>query len=112
MSKLAILTDNSVQGLRLERRASREAQDAPGRGLGREAVAGGGVALPHQHYYFVPHKGEYMRYGRPTSDPKDEVTRVRLNQEMRRWLFRKSEIEQKSVSQVIRDIIAENMKAR
>ena len=51
-----------------------------------------------------------MRYGRPTTDPKGDSIRVRLNDEMREWLFKKSEREKKTVSQLIRDLIVQDMK--
>ena len=38
--------------------------------------------------------------------------RVRLNDEMREWLFKKSEREKKTVSQLIRDLIERDMKTR
>lgn len=53
-----------------------------------------------------------MPYGRPTSDPKGNSIRIRLNDEMRGYLFKKSEKEKKTVSQIIRDIIARDMKSK
>lgn len=53
-----------------------------------------------------------MPYGRPTSDPKGNSIRIRLNDEMRGYLFKKSEKEKKTVSQIIRDIIAGDMKSK
>lgn len=53
-----------------------------------------------------------MPYGRPTSDPKGNSIRIRLNEEMREYLFKKSEKEKKTISQVIRDIIAIDMKSK
>lgn len=53
-----------------------------------------------------------MPYGRPTSDPKGNSIRIRLNEEMREYLFKKSEKEKKTVSQIIRDIIARDMKSK
>lgn len=50
-----------------------------------------------------------MPHGRPTNDPKRDSIRVRLNNEMRDWLFQKSQKEKKTVSQIIRDIITRDM---
>lgn len=51
-----------------------------------------------------------MRYGRPTTDPKGDSIRVRLNEDMKEWLFKKSEREKKTVSQIIRDLIVKDMR--
>lgn len=50
-----------------------------------------------------------MNTGRPTIDPKGEDIRVRINYEMKQYLFQKSEKEKKSISQIIRDLIKEKM---
>lgn len=51
-----------------------------------------------------------MNCGRPTSDPKSESIRVRLNDKMKNHLFEKSQREGKTVSQIIRDLIITDMK--
>ncbi len=51
-----------------------------------------------------------MNTGRPTIDPKGESIRVRVNEEMKNWLFKNSQKEKKSVSQIIRDLIIDSMK--
>lgn len=51
-----------------------------------------------------------MQYGRPTTDPKGESMRVRLNTEMKQWLFKQSEKTGISVSQIIRDSVYRTMK--
>lgn len=51
-----------------------------------------------------------MNIGRPTIDPKEVSIRVRVNEEMRNWLFQNSEKQKKSVSQIIRDLISQSMK--
>lgn len=50
-----------------------------------------------------------MRHGRPTTDPKGDSIRLRVNDDMREWLFKKSEKEKKSVSEIIRDLIRDDM---
>lgn len=52
-----------------------------------------------------------MPHGRPTNDPKGDSIRVRLNDEMKAWLFQKSQKEKKSVSQLIRDLILKEMQS-
>lgn len=51
-----------------------------------------------------------MNTGRPTADHKGESIRVRVNDDMRKWLYQISQKKQKSVSQVIRDLIDESMR--
>jgi len=51
-----------------------------------------------------------MNTGRPTIDHKGESIRVRVNDDMRKWLYQISRKNQKSVSQVIRDLIDESMR--
>lgn len=51
-----------------------------------------------------------MSIGRPTIDPKGASIRVRVNEEMKNWLFQNSEKQKKSVSQIIRDLISQSMK--
>lgn len=52
-----------------------------------------------------------MKCGRPTSDPKIESIRVRLNEEMKNHLFTKSRKENKTVSQIIRDLVIKDMQS-
>ena len=42
---------------------------------------------------------------RTTTDKKDNVIRIRINDDMSRWLNRRSSITGKSISQIIRDMI-------
>ena len=51
-----------------------------------------------------------MNTGRPTIDHKGESIRVRVNEDMRKWLYQISQTKQKSVSQIIRDLIDESMR--
>ena len=51
-----------------------------------------------------------MVTGRPTTDPKGEDIRVRLNWEMKQFLFQKSQKEKKSISQIIRELIRDEMR--
>lgn len=51
-----------------------------------------------------------MVTGRPTADPKGEDIRVRLNWEMKQFLFQKSQKEKKSISQIIRELIRDEMR--
>lgn len=51
-----------------------------------------------------------MVTGRPTADPKGEAIRVRLNWEMKQFLFQKSQKEKKSISQIIRELIRDEMR--
>lgn len=50
--------------------------------------------------------------GRKTTDPKENFIRVRLNDEMQSWIFQKSQKEKKTVSQIIRDLINQDMKRK
>ena len=53
-----------------------------------------------------------MPRGRPTADHKNNPIRVRLNDEMRRWIEGKSKITGKTISQLIRDMIEHEMKIK
>ena len=48
--------------------------------------------------------------GRPTTDPKVNTLRIRLNDEMNKWLFRTSENRDITVSQLMREIVEQAMK--
>ena len=48
--------------------------------------------------------------GRPTTDPKINTLRIRLNDEMNQWLFRTAGIRGITVSQLMREIVEEAMK--
>ena len=48
--------------------------------------------------------------GRPTTDPKVNTLRIRLNDEMNKWLFRTSENRGITVSQLMREIVEQAMK--
>ena len=48
--------------------------------------------------------------GRPTTDPKVNTLRIRLNDEMNQWLFRTSEGRGITVSQLMREIVEQAMK--
>lgn len=50
-----------------------------------------------------------MNNGRPTTDPKGVSIRVRVNEEMKNWLFKNAEKQKKTVSQLIRDLIYQSM---
>ena len=49
--------------------------------------------------------------GRPTTDPKVNTLRIRLNDEMNKWLFRTSENRGITVSQLMREIVGCAMKS-
>lgn len=51
-----------------------------------------------------------MPRGRPTTDRKNNPIRVRLNEEMRYWIEKKSELTGITISQLIRDMIENEMK--
>ena len=51
-----------------------------------------------------------MPRGRPTTDHKNNPIRVRLNEDMRDWIEKKSELTGITISQLIRDMIENEMK--
>ena len=53
-----------------------------------------------------------MPRGRPTADHKNNPIRVRLNEEMRDWIEKKSESTGTTISQIIRDMIENEMKMK
>lgn len=53
-----------------------------------------------------------MPRGRPTIDHKNNPIRVRLNEEMRDWIEKKSESTGTTISQLIRDMIENEMKMK
>lgn len=53
-----------------------------------------------------------MPRGRPTSDRKNNPIRVRLNEEMRDWVEKKSESTGITISQIIRDMIENEIKTK
>lgn len=53
-----------------------------------------------------------MPRGRPTADHKNNPIRVRLNDEMREWIEKKTEITGRTISQIIRDMIEHEMKTK
>lgn len=53
-----------------------------------------------------------MPRGRPTSDHKNNPIRVRLNDEMRVWIEGRSTITGRTISQIIRDMIENEMKTK
>lgn len=53
-----------------------------------------------------------MLKGRPTIDHKGNPIRVRLNEEMRDWIEKKSELTGITISQLIRDMIENEMKIK
>lgn len=53
-----------------------------------------------------------MPRGRPTTDHKNSPIRVRLNDEMREWIEKKSESTGKTISQLIRDMFEKEMKTK
>lgn len=50
-----------------------------------------------------------MPPGRPTSDPKGNSIRVRVNDETKHWLYNKANLEGKTVSEYVRDLIQRDM---
>lgn len=50
-----------------------------------------------------------MPHGRPTTDPKGESIRIRINDEMRKRLEKKSSQTGQSISQIIRNLITQNL---
>lgn len=68
----------------------------------------GGVSNPSKEpIVFCPTyiRKEYMTKGRPTTDPKGDSIRVRVNEDMRMLLEKESLRSGKSISQIIRDLI-------
>ena len=57
-------------------------------------------------------KENEMPRGRPTSDHKNNPIRVRLNDEMRVWIEGRSTITGRTISQIIRDMIENEMKTK
>lgn len=53
-----------------------------------------------------------MPRGRPTIDHKNNPIRVRLNEEMRDWIEYRSKITGLTISQLIRDMIENEMKMK
>jgi len=53
-----------------------------------------------------------MRVGRPTLDKKDSELRLRLNDNMRRWVEARSSRIGLSMSEYIRELIKADMKKR
>lgn len=53
-----------------------------------------------------------MHRGRPTTDPKPNRVIVRLNDDMVEWIEKKSELTGKTISQIIRDMIENEMKMK
>mgnify|MGYP001624779023 CR=1 len=49
--------------------------------------------------------------GRPTTDPKVNTIRIRLNDEMNQWLFKTAESRDITVSQLMREIVGHAMKS-
>ena len=52
-----------------------------------------------------------MNTGRPTSDKKGESIRIRLNEDMRQYVERKSKATGKSISEIFREYIAKDMRS-
>ena len=50
-----------------------------------------------------------MVRGRPTVDPKGESIRIRINDDMRMRLEKESNQTGQSISQIIRDLITQNL---
>lgn len=50
-----------------------------------------------------------MTKGRPTTDPKGDSIRVRVNDDMRILLEKESKQTGQSISQIIRDLITQNL---
>ena len=53
-----------------------------------------------------------MPRGRPTTDHKNTPIRVRLNDDMRDWIEKKSELTGITISQLIREMIENEMKTK
>ena len=53
-----------------------------------------------------------MPRGRPTTDHKNNPIRIRLNEDMRDWIEKKSESTGITISQLIRDMIENEMKTK
>lgn len=54
-------------------------------------------------------RNDDMPKGRPTTDPKGDSIRVRVNNDMRMLLEKESLRSGKSISQIIRDLIMSNL---
>ena len=85
-------------------------QDAPG-GVYIKAIQGV-VSNPNKEpIVFCPTyiRNDDMTKGRPTTDPKGESIRIRINDDMRKRLEKKSFQTGQSISQIIRNLITENL---
>ena len=72
----------------------------------------GGVSNPSKEpIVFCPTyiRNDYMAKGRPTTDPKGDSIRIRINDDMRKRLEKKSFQTGQSISQIIRNLITENL---
>ena len=54
-------------------------------------------------------RNDDMAKGRPTTDPKGDSIRIRINDDMRKRLEKKSFQTGQSISQIIRNLITENL---
>lgn len=90
---------------------------APGRAGRAGGVRRGAPEVPyespeHPNLFILSYaKERQMPKGRPTTDPKTDVIRVRLNDEMNQWILRASESRGITVSQLVRELIECGMKA-
>lgn len=50
-----------------------------------------------------------MNTGRPTTDKKSESIRIRLNEDMRKYIIKKSTMTGKSISDIFREYIIKDM---
>ena len=48
---------------------------------------------------------------RPTSDKKSESIRIRLNEEMRGYIIKKSQVTGKSISEIFREYVEKDMQS-
>ena len=51
-----------------------------------------------------------MRTGRPTSESKNNVVKIRVSEDMRKYLETESSKSGKSISEIIRDCIRKSMR--
>ena len=90
---------------------------APGRAGRAGGVRRGAPEVPyespeHPNLFILSYaKERQMPKGRPTTDPKVNTLRIRLNDEMNRWLFLAAGTRGITVSQLMREIVEEAMKS-
>lgn len=53
-----------------------------------------------------------MRHGRPTTEPKGEFIKLRISKDMKSWLEREAERTGKSLSDIVRQAVKNEMQRK